>query len=78
MKTITIDIPAKTIKLSKGTRQVPARVETITISDDGKYAIAFDGSAMPITETEAIDVCRKGRNWDAIRREHFAMAGFHA
>lgn len=76
-KTITANIPAKTIKLSSGSRKVDARIETLTQDDDGHWTIAFNGAAEKISEAEAIDVCRKASNWEAIRREYFQMVGFH-
>lgn len=74
-KQIAATIPAKTIKLSGGkSRQVPARTEVLTQDDAGVWSIC----GYNITEAEAIDVLRNASNWDAIRREHFPMYGFHA
>lgn len=76
-KTIIATIPARTIKLSNGSRKVPARIETLTMNDVGQWSIDFAGAAERITEAEAIDVLRKSTDWTAIRREHFPMLGFH-
>jgi hypothetical protein len=77
-KQITVTIPARTVKLSRETKRFPARVETLTQDDAGQWYVAFGGTQERITEAEAIDVAIKGSNWDAIRREHFPMAGFHS
>ena len=77
-KTVTATIPAKTVKLSNSVRKVPARVETLTQDDAGQWFIALGESQFKISEAEAIDVCAKASNWDAIRREHFPMHGFHS
>lgn len=77
-KTIVANIPAKTIKLSKGSRTVPARTETLTQDDAGQWSVDFCGKAEKLSEAEAIDVLRKASNWSAIRSEHFPMRGFHA
>ncbi len=77
--TLTANMKAKVIKLSGGkTRTLPARTETLTQDDAGRWTIDFDGRAEPITEAEAIDVLSKSTDWESIRRTHFPMHGFHA
>ena len=76
-KTLTVNIPARTLKLSREVRKVPARVETLTQDDAGQWFVAFNGGLEKITEVEAIDVCVKGSNWSELRAEYFPMHGFH-
>ena len=74
MKTITANIPARTLKSSSGkTFSYPARTATFTQDDAGQWTNEFGN----IREVEVIEVCQKGSNWAAIRREHFPMHGFH-
>lgn len=76
-KTLTVNIPARTLKLSREVRKVAARVETLTQDSTGQWFVAFNGGLEKITEAEAIDVCVKGSNWSELRTEHFPMHGFH-
>ena len=76
-KTLTVNIPAKTLKLSREVRKIAARVETLTQDDAGQWFVTFNGGLEKITEAEAIDVCVKGSNWSELRAEHFPMHGFH-
>ena len=78
MKTITANIPARTIKgftknalCPTGTKTYPARIETFTQSDDGKWSSVGAGAMF---ESEVIDVCRRATNWAQIKTAHFCMA----
>jgi len=68
-KTITANIPAR--KLGKMT--FPARVDTFTADDQGRWS-SPDAGAM--TQADVIDICQRATNWTAIRAEHFPMHGF--
>lgn len=76
--TITVTIPARSVKLRGATKTTPARVETLRRDGAGQWSIDVAGHAERLTEAEAIDVLRKASDWDAIRREYFPMHGFHS
>lgn len=76
-KTLTVNIPARTVKMRMGTKSFPGYAETLTQDDDGQWFADLAGTPEKISEAEAIDVCRKGTNWAQLRSAHFPMFGFH-
>ncbi len=75
MTTITANFPARTQRLSGGkSKSFPAYSADFNCDESGKWATR----GYAVTEADVIDACKKASNWDAIRAEHFTMAGFHA
>lgn len=74
MITITANLPARKI----GTKTFPARIETFSADDDGRWTLTTDGMSEPVFESEVIDMCRRATNWPAIKSAHFIMDGFHS
>ena len=76
-KTIIINMPARTVTMRTGKKTFPAYAEKLTQDEAGQWFADLAGNPEKISETEAIDVCRKGVNWTALRSAHFPMFGFH-
>lgn len=77
MKTITANIPSRTVKgftkcasCPTGEKKYVARTETFTQDDDGKWSSVAAGA---LFEAEVVDVCRKASNWKEIKAAHFPM-----
>jgi hypothetical protein len=77
-KTLTINIPARSVQLRSGVKRFAAYVEVLTQDEAGQWYADLCGEAVKISEGEAIDCCRKGSNWAAIKSTHFPMFGFHS
>ena len=81
-KTITVQIPEKRLN-AKFVR--PARSETVTQDDAGRWTkiademerLATGEEQIPLTEKDVIEILSRAANWADIRREHFPMHGFH-
>lgn len=76
IKTITANIPARSLKGKTKTFTYPARTDHFSCAGDGRWTITMDGAPEPVTEAEVIDICRRATNWPAIRAIHFPMDGF--
>ena len=63
-KTLTVNIPARTLKLSREVRKVPARVETLTQDDAGQWFVAFNGGLrlMPLVPAASLRGIARGIN----------------
>lgn len=68
-KTITAQMLAK---MRNGVR-IPPSERVFTQDDAGRWSGAEEGQML---ESEVIDVCRRAKNWRAIRAEFFPMHGF--
>lgn len=78
-KTITANIPARTLKGQTKTFSYPARTQVFTCDAEGQWtAVDPEYGDQLVREAEVIDCCRKATNWLAIKAEHFPMHGFHS
>ena len=77
-KTITANIPARSVKGQTKTFTYPARVETFACDAEGRWTLTTDGQAEALFEAEVVDICRRASNWADIKREHFPMPGCHS
>ena len=66
---ITANIPAR--KIGKAT--FPARVDTFTADDQGRWSSPEAGA---MTQADVIDICQRATNWPQIKAAHFPMHGF--
>jgi hypothetical protein len=78
MPKITANIPTHTIKLSKGSRSVPAHTAEFESDERGAWYALMAGNRYPVRQADVIDACRGATNWSQIKAEHFPMYGFHA
>lgn len=80
MKTITANFASrKSAKFSDGhTCTYPARVDTYTQDDAGRWSTMLGSEQTPVAECDVIDACRSSTNWQDIRKTHFAMDGFES
>lgn len=74
-KTITANIPARTIKWAGKSQTYAAHSVTLTQDDAGQWHHPEGGK---ITEADAIEICEKASNWSEIKATHFRMHGFHS
>lgn len=72
-KTITANIPARKSTWGGKPHTFPARTDTFTQDDAGRWTSPDKGA---LSEADVINVCRKASNWPQIRAEHFPMFGF--
>lgn len=76
MKTITANIPARTVTGKDGKKfSYAARTATFTALDD-TGTLWIDDYDNNLYEADVIDICRKASNWSEIKAAHFAMSGF--
>lgn len=72
-KTITVNIPARSVTAKGKVWAYPGYTQTFNCDNDGQWTA--DGEK--VLEAEVIDVCRKSADWADIRQAHFPMFGFH-
>ena len=77
-KTLTINIPARSVQLRSGIKRFAAYTEVLTQDAEGQWYADLCGTPEKISESEAIDCCRKGSNWATIKSTHFPMFEFHS
>lgn len=76
-KTITANIPARTIKGTTKTFNYPATTRVFEQDDAGLWYALHDGMRDVVTDQDVIADCKGASNWQAIRQQHFPMYGFH-
>lgn len=70
MVTITAQMP---MKLHRDGSRSPARDRVFAQDAAGRWSGSEEGAML---EEEVIDICKKAKNWRAIRAEFFPMYGF--
>lgn len=73
-KQFTAHVPARTIKGQTKSFSYPARDDTYTCDDSGRWTNETRGA---LSEADVIDACLRAANWADIRSIYFPMYGFH-